>query len=204
MAGGGSWRKRSLPLNIVPVGAENSMYKHKKTSGGFTLVELLVVIAIIGVLATLVLLQLGTARAKARDTKRIADINQIRSAVELYFDDNGLQYPTAITIANLGKYIAQPTMPADPVTGAGYFYAHNPTAPSKAVQFHLWAELEQKNASALNGDSDICSAAGAAPCQAAAWTGDAIDASAPGTSEACAAAYAAGVARDCIFDTGQK
>ena len=47
------------------------------------MVELLVVIAIIGVLATLLLLQLGVARQRARDAKRIADINQVRTAVEL-------------------------------------------------------------------------------------------------------------------------
>ena len=63
-----------------------------KNQKGFTLVELLVVIAIIGILATLLLLQLGVARSTAKDAKRIADINQVRTALELYFDDNG-QYP---------------------------------------------------------------------------------------------------------------
>ena len=67
---------------------EEGLKTHNK-SRGFTLVELLVVIAIISVLATLLLLQLGVARAKARDAKRIADTNQVRSALELYFDDNG-------------------------------------------------------------------------------------------------------------------
>ena len=59
---------------------------------GFTLIELLVVIAIIGVLSSVVLVSLNTARAKARDANRAAAINQFRNALELYYLDNG-QYP---------------------------------------------------------------------------------------------------------------
>lgn len=61
---------------------------------GFTLIELLVVIAIIGLLASVVLLALNSARAKSRDAKRLADVRQFASAVELYFNDNS-SYPTA-------------------------------------------------------------------------------------------------------------
>src|SRR3989344_9506099 len=97
-----------------------------RLSPGFTLVELLVVIAIIGVLATLLLLQLGTARAKARDARRITDVSGIRTALELYYDDFNGVYPTAISTANIGKYLAAPTVPTDPVTAVAYFYAYSP------------------------------------------------------------------------------
>jgi len=66
----------------------------KKKCQGFTLVELLVVIAIIGLLAGLAIVALGTARAKARDGRRISDIRQIQTALEMYFADFG-GYPTA-------------------------------------------------------------------------------------------------------------
>jgi prepilin-type N-terminal cleavage/methylation domain-containing protein len=55
---------------------------------GFTLVELLVVIAIIGLLSSVVLVSLNSARAKARDARRIMDIEKITSAINLYYDDH--------------------------------------------------------------------------------------------------------------------
>ena len=62
------------------------------TSRGFTLIELLVVIAIIGLLSTLAVIALNNARQKSRDAKRVSDIKQLQSALELYYNDaNG--YP---------------------------------------------------------------------------------------------------------------
>ncbi|MCX6797480.1 MAG: prepilin-type N-terminal cleavage/methylation domain-containing protein [Candidatus Doudnabacteria bacterium] len=59
-----------------------------KSGAGFTLIELLVVISIIGLLASVVLVSLNSARAKARNAKRVADLSQIQKALELYYNDN--------------------------------------------------------------------------------------------------------------------
>jgi prepilin-type N-terminal cleavage/methylation domain-containing protein len=68
--------------------------KQGRSSSAFTLIELLVVIAIIAIIATLSVLALQSAREKARDSKRIADIKQLKTALELYYNDaNG--YPPA-------------------------------------------------------------------------------------------------------------
>lgn len=61
---------------------------------GFTLIELLVVIAIIGILATIVLVSLNSARVKARDTRRLSDMQQMSLAMEMYYDGNSSAYPT--------------------------------------------------------------------------------------------------------------
>src|SRR3989338_390733 len=62
------------------------MTVYLKQKRGFTLIELLVVISIISLLATLVVTALNNARAKARDAKRLADINQLQKALDLYYD----------------------------------------------------------------------------------------------------------------------
>ena len=74
----------------------------KKNKQGFTLIELLVVIAIIGLLATLSVVALNTARVKARDAKRLSDIRQIQTALELHFNAKSL-YPVAATAIVIGS-----------------------------------------------------------------------------------------------------
>jgi len=55
---------------------------------GFTLIELLVVIAIIGILASVVLASLNTARAKGADSAIKANINNARAQAELFYSEN--------------------------------------------------------------------------------------------------------------------
>jgi prepilin-type N-terminal cleavage/methylation domain-containing protein len=60
----------------------------KKHTKGFTLIELLVVIAIIGLLSTLSIVSLASARSKARDAKRVSDMRQIGTVMEVFASDN--------------------------------------------------------------------------------------------------------------------
>ncbi len=80
-------------------GGEIKMQKLKKYSG-FTLIELLVVIAIIGILAAVVLVSLNSARAKSRDARRVADVHQLQTALELFYNDCG-GYPVQATALNI-------------------------------------------------------------------------------------------------------
>lgn len=63
--------------------------KNKKSNWGFTLIELTIAIAIIGILSTIIITSLGSAREKGRDAKRIRNIQEIRTAIELYIAANG-------------------------------------------------------------------------------------------------------------------
>ncbi|PIR83481.1 hypothetical protein COU19_00050 [Candidatus Kaiserbacteria bacterium CG10_big_fil_rev_8_21_14_0_10_56_12] len=70
----------------------------KSREKGFTLIELLVVIAIIGVLSSVVLASLNSARAKARDARRLSDMRSVVNALDLYaIDHNGVYPGTPIT-----------------------------------------------------------------------------------------------------------
>ncbi|HUY05372.1 MAG TPA: type II secretion system protein [Candidatus Paceibacterota bacterium] len=60
-----------------------------KKTRGFTLIELLVVIAIIGILSSVVLASLNTARSKGNDAAVMSDVDGIRTQAQLYFNTNG-------------------------------------------------------------------------------------------------------------------
>lgn len=96
----------------------------KNNKQGFTLIELLVVIAIIGLLSTLSILALNQARARARDAKRVADVKQIQTALEMYYNDVG-DYPVTASVtagASLGSsngvYLRAIPTPPTPVDGS--------------------------------------------------------------------------------------
>ncbi|MBD3251693.1 prepilin-type N-terminal cleavage/methylation domain-containing protein [Candidatus Uhrbacteria bacterium] len=120
------------------------MYKIK----GFTLIELLVVIAIIGLLATLAVVAFGNARERARDAKRLSDINAMKKAIELYYQANG-EYPDACNPSVgcpatdldplLSAYL--PIIPVDP-TNTGVFEYYYARHPSDGDRYALRVSLE--------------------------------------------------------------
>lgn len=123
----------------------------KKFRSGFTLIELLVVIAVIGLLASVVLVALNATRIKARDTKRKADIKQLQTALEFYYDDNN-EYP-AVGVVNIGYDISALSVPLTPhilsipsdPSGSGwhtYQYVRGSVSGNPPFGYGIWIRYE--------------------------------------------------------------
>jgi|AP95_1055475.scaffolds.fasta_scaffold11703_3 prepilin-type N-terminal cleavage/methylation domain-containing protein len=126
-----------------------------KNKSGFTLIEVLVVIFIIGLLASVVLVGLGTFRARGRDARRIADLRSMQNILELYYAKNGV-YPDAITswaglestLKSAG--IGVSNIPEDPIPSETYHYGASPSNQS----YVLSAKIEDSDHRVLNDDID--------------------------------------------------
>jgi prepilin-type N-terminal cleavage/methylation domain-containing protein len=77
------------------------MYLFMKYQRAFTLIELLVVISIIALLSSIVLSSLNSARSKARDARRLVDLQQVHNALAIYALDNGGSYPSTGSMHNV-------------------------------------------------------------------------------------------------------
>lgn len=106
-------------------------FQFPKKQNGFTLIELLVVLAIIGILATFTLVNFLNTRTRARDAQRKADMQQLRSAFEMYRADQGT-YP-ASPLPSCGSSLAAGTttymrkIPCDPTNSGQYTYRYVPS-----------------------------------------------------------------------------
>ena len=120
-----------------------------KSKKGFSLIELMVVIVIIAMVATLVIASLISARKKGRDARRIADMNSLKTALELFFEHNKVYPATATWDTQLSGNNCglQPCMRAIPIPqpGAGqstYEYCGSAVAST----YTLRAVLEDETA----------------------------------------------------------
>ena len=163
---------------------------HQGKARGFTLVELLVTISIIGVLASITVISVGNVRQLARDSKRLADMKQLQTALEFYFNQtNG--YPnlqnvtmgagagSSLCISADGKgFQDEPTpakctgtifmtrVPANPIPGGqDYVYNASPDAQNngKPATYTISFKLETDMAGLARNTAYVATPAGIRP-----------------------------------------
>ena len=150
--------------------------KFQISTRGFTLIELLVVISLIGILAGVILISLAGAREGARNAKRRADLEQIRSGLELYRTDCK-KYPQYSATVSSGKltfgnpltgdtdpltsctssdtYIS--SVPQDSVSSSLYLYTGTPAGcAATCTGYELCTALEGQAGSVACGGSSAC------------------------------------------------
>lgn len=131
----------------------------KNSKKGFTLIELLVVVAIIGLLASIIMSSLNSARSKARDVKRKSDIKQLEKALEFNYDkygaytqpesmctdtSNGMgatagcgvptgsgDWDASSDLRDLVTDGFMSTLPKDPINNLTYYYTYEPWNPGE-------------------------------------------------------------------------
>lgn len=128
-----------------------------KKNKGFTLIELMVTISIVAVLMAVAIVYYGNTQKQARDNKRKADLEQVRSALEMYRSQEG-EYPTtsdfSAMITTISDYINE--APEDPRPSTyEYYYS------SGGDSYNLCAFFEGGGTDSC-GDCEV--GAGSTPC----------------------------------------
>jgi prepilin-type N-terminal cleavage/methylation domain-containing protein len=149
---------------------------------GFTLIEILIVVAIIAILASVVLVGLGPTQQAGRDARRISDLSEVQTGLELYYNKFGIYPGTAAGGTGAPAAATWASLSAS-VTGAGVgITAAFPNDPSSGKSYQYWygagnthyvigATLENANnsvftgytAPSLTGFTAVVTASGTAP-----------------------------------------
>lgn len=158
-------RKKIYTGKVSHKGFTRQTFAHRRQKlGGFTLIEILIVVAIIAILASVVLVGLGPTQQSGRDARRLSDIRQIQTGLELYFSKCGYYPGTVQSASPCGSFSATnfvglsgasgaltqsgigiSTIPNDPTAGHQYYYATG----NSGANYILAATLENKSNSAF-------------------------------------------------------
>ena len=142
---------------------------------GFTLIEILIVVAIIAILASVVLVGLGPTQRIGRDARRLADLRNVQTALELYYNRCGYYPGAAITVAAGTPCSARSGAPANwdafeavllgsTALGLSTNIPNDPSSPGRVYDYAantdgsayvLRAKLEDPNNPALRDDLDL-------------------------------------------------
>lgn len=156
--------RRNLPSTLI-----NCYIKYMKTRG-FTLIEMLVVLMIMATIATLGFYSLQGAKFSARDATRKSDLQDIRSALELYRADCGT-YPPSLTFTGVNQLtgsggtcsgnVYMEDVPQDPLNASDSFqYEYYYDSATK--KYYLCSYLEHPP-----GSSGTCGAQATKKCSSA-------------------------------------
>lgn len=122
--------------------------KKIKNNKGFTLFELLVSISIIAVLTAVAVVSYGGLNKKARDSRRVADLEKIRLALEAA-RQIGNTYPSTLSLLVSGGYLDK--QPADPKTKSTSTYVYNR---SSIYTYSICAQVEEVGS--VSSDGSAC------------------------------------------------
>ena len=140
--------------NPNPISLNPSLTRGTSKQQGFTLIELIVSVTIIAILTVVGMVSFSGTNKKARDSRRMADLENIRMALELYRQGTGSSYPdiddTGAPLVD--KYIKE--LPKDPKEKTSYEYGHD------GYTYYVCAKVEdvgstsedQNSCPALSGD----------------------------------------------------
>jgi general secretion pathway protein G len=115
-----------------------------KRKNGFSLIELIMVVALLAVLTTIGFSSYRNQTRNARDTRRKADMESIRIALE-FFKSNNDYYPNNLNLLVTQNYMQSVPVPPSPPVGGSYLYNPAPfgcTATSTCTTYTLSVTLE--------------------------------------------------------------
>lgn len=122
---------------------------NKLSNKAFTLIELIIVVAILGVLASMVIVNLTGPQKSARDARRQSDIKQYQTALEIYSIKKDSKYPSTggspvvVTTQCAAAILNISNCPDDQKAPAmHYYYA------SDGISYTVWAEMERPSTGA--------------------------------------------------------